>query len=347
MSIVVSTPQLDLERLGSWLETSVPSFHGLQGATRLVGGNSNPIWRLDAVSGRYILRTQPAGQLLKSAHALDREARVLAALHGTAVPVARLHVLCNDLDVIGVQFYLMDFVDGQVHREVGLPDVATERRRAVYLAALDVLVAIHRTDIASRGLGDFGRTGNYFERQLHRWSQQYGTAIPEGLPALDALIAALKRALPREPHRNVLLHGDCRLDNLMFQPGAAHVIAVLDWELSTLGHPLADVGQFLGVQELPPDYLLPGLAGLDRRQLGIPSQRELAYHYLRAMGMSPDIDLRFFKAFALFRQAAMAAGLLRRARDGTAVAESAFEFGRTTSVFAETGLRVLDSADAD
>lgn len=345
---VVSAPPLDLDRLGAWLQAQVPTFHGLLEAQRLVGGNSNPIWLLQADSGRYILRTQPAGELLKSAHALDREFRLLTALHGGAVPVPRIHVLCNDLGVAGVQFYLMDFIEGVVHRHVALPELPIGRRRAVYGAAIDSLAAIHRTDIDALGLADFGRPGNYFERQFHRWCQQYRTAMPEGDPEMERLIAALERAMPHGEHRVVLLHGDSRLDNLMFAPGDAgdpRVVAVLDWELSTLGHPLADLGQFLAVQSLPADYLLPGLAGVDRAAQGLPSETELREHYFRAMGESPVADLRFFKAFAMFRQAAMSAGLRRRAALGTAVAESALHFGLTMAVFARVGLDILDRSD--
>lgn len=345
MSRIVSTPPLDLPRLGAWLASQIPGFSGPLEAHRLVGGNSNLIWRLETAGGRFILRTQPAGQLLKSAHALDREVRVMSALQGSPVPVAKLHVLCNELDVIGVQFYLMDFIPGVVHREVTLPEVAVSRRAGIFEAALDTLLAIHHTDLAACGLCDFGRAGHYFERQLHRWTQQYRAALPECVPELDRLIVALQQALPEDDHLPVLLHGDSRLDNLMFDSDSDLVIAVLDWELSTLGHPLADLGQFLGVQELAPDYLLPGLYGVDRSALGIPSQREMAEHYLRGMGLDPQRDLRFYKAFAMFRQAAMSAGLLRRSREGTAVAESALAFGQTTDVFAVAGLRILDSAD--
>ena len=342
---VVSAPPLDPARLGAWLELHAEGFHGLRTVERFVGGNSNPIWRVAADSGRYILRTQPAGQLLKSAHALDREARILQALRASPVPVPRLRVLCNDLDVLGVQFYLMDQVDGVVHRHVGLPEVAPGRRGAMYAAAIDSLVAIHRSDIDALGLRDFGREGNYFERQLHRWTQQYRTAMPEGEPAMDALIGRLEAALPREAHPAVLLHGDSRMDNLMFDVRGERVLAVLDWELSTLGHPLADLGQFLAVQDLPPGYLLPGLRGVDRAALQLPTQAQLAARYLQAMAMDPATDLRFFKAFAMFRQAAMSAGLRRRAALGTAVAESARQFGDTMAVFAGTGLDILKSHD--
>ena len=342
---VVSTPPLDVDRLGAWLQQNVPGFRGLRDAQRLVGGNSNPIWRLQAASGPYILRTQPAGELLKSAHALDREFRLLSALHGSGVPVPRIHVLCNDLDVVGVQFYLMDFIDGVVHRHVALPDLPPARRRPVYHAAIDALAAIHRSDIDALGLRDFGRPGNYFERQLHRWGQQYRTAMLEGDPELERLIAALERAMPHGAHPVVLLHGDSRIDNLMFAAGEdadPRVVAVLDWELSTLGHPLADLGQFLAVQDLPADYLLPGLAGVDRAAQGLPDEAELRARYFGAMGQAPVADMRFFKAFAMFRQAAMSAGLRRRAALGTAVAESALQFGDTLGVFARTGLDILD-----
>jgi aminoglycoside phosphotransferase (APT) family kinase protein len=341
---VVGTPALELERLGRYLETHARGFRGLRSAERLVGGNSNPIWRLEADSGLYILRTQPAGQLLKSAHALDREVRVLSALYASCIPVPRL-LLCNDMSVVGVQFYLMDFIDGVIHRDMGLPDVPTEQRRACYDAAIDALAKIHRCDVAAFGLSGFGRPGNYFERQLHRWTRQYETAMPEGNAQMNALISRLQRLVPQGPHAVVLLHGDARLDNLMFDRVGARIIAVLDWELSTLGHPLADLGQFLAVQELPWDYLLPGLRGVDRRAQGLPSPMELAARYLEAMRMDPKTDLRFFKAFAMFRQAAMSAGLRRRAALGTAVSEGALAFGNTMHVFAQIGLDILDAPD--
>lgn len=344
MSTVVGIPALDLERLGRYLAAHVSTFHGLRGAYRFVGGNSNPIWRIEADSGRYILRTQPAGQLLKSAHALDREYRVISALAGSEVPVAATHVLCSDLEVIGVQFYLMDFVDGCVHRDVQLPELPVAERATIYASAIDMLATIHRVDLNALGLSDFGRPGHYFERQLHRWSTQYHSALPEGDPTVDRLIKALQQAMPADDEASVLLHGDSRLDNLMFDQDGRRIVAVFDWELSTLGHPLADLGQFLAVQELPPDYLLPGLAGLDRRVLGIPSADEQAQRYFENMGRAP-VNLRFYKAFAMFRQAAMSAGLRRRAELGTAVAESALFFGQTLDVFARVGLEILSERE--
>jgi aminoglycoside phosphotransferase (APT) family kinase protein len=339
---VVSAPPLDLARVGAWLETHVPSFRGPMSAERFVGGNSNPIWRVTAASGRYILRTQPAGQLLKSAHALDREVRVLQALRRSPVPVATVHVLCNDLDVTGVQFYLMDFVEGEVHRDPRMLEVERPRRAKLYDAAIDMLATIHAVDVDALGLRDFGRSGHYFERQLHRWTQQYRTAMVEGEPTMDALVEALKARIPADDLPPVMLHGDSRLDNLMFVPGTETVAAVLDWELSTLGHPLADLGQFLAVQALPSDYLLPGLAGIDRAAAGIPTVAEQAARYFAATGCAPR-DLRPYQGFAMFRQAAMSAGLKRRAEQGTAVAESALAFGNTMAVFAQVGLELLET----
>ncbi len=340
---VSSAPVLDLQRLGEWLELHVVSFHGLRSATRIVGGNSNPIWRVEADSGAYVLRTQPAGELLQSAHALDREYRVLSALAKSEVPVAPAHVLCNEMSVIGVQFYLMDFVDGRIHRDVRLGDVERERRRGVFDAAIGILAAIHRLDVARLGLSDFGRPGNYFERQLHRWVKQASVALPEGDAAFDALAAALRRSMPVDDRAPVLLHGDFRLDNLMFSRSQDRPVAVLDWELATLGHPLADLGQFLAVQAFPPEFLMPGLAGCDRNALGIPEEAQQAERYFSISGQAPA-DLSFYKAFALFRHAAMSAGLRRRALLGTAVSEQSLAFGNSVSFFAELGLDMLRSA---
>jgi aminoglycoside phosphotransferase (APT) family kinase protein len=343
---VVCAPPPDLPQLGRWLEQHVPDFRGLQRAERIVGGNSNPIWRLEADSGRYVLRTQPAGELLKSAHALDREVRVLQALRRSAVPVANVYVHCDDAQVIGVPFYLMDFVAGEVHRDPRMLALPPQRRAELYAAAIDMLATIHAQDIDALGLRDFGRAGHYFQRQLHRWTLQYRQALPEGEPTMDTLIAALEAEMPPDDEAPVLLHGDSRLDNLMFEHDSSRIAAVLDWELSTLGHPLADLGQFLAVQALPADYLLPGLAGIDRGALGIPGADEQADRYFGATGRRPR-ELRFFQGFAMFRQAAMSAGLKRRAELGTAVAESALQFGNTLDVFARTGLQLLrGEADA-
>lgn len=340
---VVSTPTPDWIALARWLETHADGFRGFQWAQRIVGGNSNPIWRIEAASGRYVLRTQPAGVLLKSAHALHREVRVLRALAGTAVPVAPVRAWCDDADVVGVCFYLMDCIDGEVHRDPRLPGLEPERRRAVYDAAISMLATVHAVDVDATGLRDFGRPGHYFQRQLHRWTEQVRSALPDGEPHLDALIAALEAAMPADDATPVLLHGDARLDNLMFVPDGDRIAAVLDWELSTLGHPLADLGQFLAVQALPSDYGLPGLAGIDRAVLGIPSAAEQAARYfdLRGQRTRSLADLRFFLGFAMFRQAAMSAGLKRRALLGTAVADSALYFGNTLDVFARTGLELL------
>lgn len=333
-------PAIDLGRLGGWLEENVAGFQGARSASRLTGGNSNPIWKLEADSGIYVLRTQPAGELLQSAHALDREYRVLSALGRSAVPVVPVRVLCNDLSVIGVQFYLMDFVDGRVNRDPRLADVPRERRRQVFATALDMLATIHRTDHVALGLGDFGRSGHYFERQLHRWTKQAAIALPEGDASFDALVTALRAAMPPDDRPAVLLHGDSRIDNLMFGRDGTCIVAVLDWELSTLGNPLADLGQFLAVQELPSDYFLPGLGGLDRTALGIPDEAEQAERYFAVSGQ-PAADMRFYKAFAMFRQAAMSAGLKRRALLGTALTNEALAFGNSLSVFADLGLEML------
>lgn len=333
-------PPIDLARLGSWLEHHVSGFRGARSVARLTGGNSNPIWKLEAASGTYVLRTQPGGELLQSAHALDREYLVLSSLMPSAIPVVPVRVICNDRSVIGVQFYLMDFVDGYVNRNPQLAGVSVDGRRRVFDAALDMLATIHRMDYAALGLGDFGRPGHYFERQLHRWTKQVATALPEGDASFDALVNALRAAMPPDDRAPVLLHGDARIDNLMFDKRVEHVDAVLDWELSTLGNPLADLGQFLAVQELPPDYLLPGLAGLDRQTMGIPSEEEQTRRYFASSGQ-PPADMRFYKAFAMFRQAAMSAGLKRRALMGTALTDEALAFGNSLSVFADIGLDIL------
>jgi aminoglycoside phosphotransferase (APT) family kinase protein len=257
------------------------------------------------------------------------------------VPVANVQVHCEDPGIIGVQFYVMDFVEGVVHRDLRLPDVPSGRRRAIYYAAIDMLARINRLDVDRLDLRSFGRPGHYFRRQLHRWKEQYKASLPDGDATTDRLILALESLMPDNDESPVLLHGDSRLDNLMFAPGAEQIVAVLDWELSTLGHPLADLGQFLAVQALPSDYLMPGLKHIDRSKESLPTATEQALRYFAATGLPPR-DMRFYQGFAMFRQAAMAAGLKRRAALGTAVNETALLFGDTMSVFAQTGLEILE-----
>ena len=328
--------------LGLYLEEYVAGFRGPVVASKFKGGQSNPTYLLEAASGKYVLRRKPPGVLLPSAHAVDREFRVLQALHGGPVPVAKPLHLCTDDTVIGSMFYLMDFVPGRVHWDPSLPDLAPAQRAAHYEAIIGTLAALHSLDPAAVGLGDFGKPGNYFARQLHRWTEQYRASETGAIPAMDALIERLPARCPADDGRVALVHGDFRIDNLMFAADAPQVLAVVDWELATLGHPLADLGYFCMALRLPRNPALPGLAGLDREALGVPSEAALLARYSELTGQPVPADWDFVLAFSFFRLAAIAQGVAKRARQGNASSDQAAQAGQMTALLASLGLAVLD-----
>ena len=327
--------------LAAYLEAHVPDFRGPLASTKFKGGQSNPTYRIDAASGTYVLRRKPPGQLLASAHAVDREFRVLTALHGGAVPVARPLHLCTDESVIGSMFYLMEFMDGRIFWDPSLPELAANARAAYFDALLGTLAALHQVDVGAVGLADYGKPGNYFARQISRWSEQYRASQTRKIPAMDALIDKLDARCPADDGTVALTHGDYRIDNLMFHPTEPRVIAVVDWELSTLGHPLADLGYFCMALRLPRNPALPGLAGLDRAELGIPDEASMLARYSELSGRPIPEDWPFVVAFSFFRLAAIAQGVAKRAQQGNASSEKAVQAGQMTELLAQTGLQTL------
>jgi aminoglycoside phosphotransferase (APT) family kinase protein len=333
---------LPTDRLAAYLEANVPGFRGPLTATKFRGGQSNPTYRIDAASGCYVLRRKPPGTLLASAHAVDREFRVLQALHGRGVPVAEPLHLCSDTSVIGSMFYLMGFVDGRIFWDPALPDIETSARRAYYDEIVRVLAAIHAVDVDAAGLGDYGRPGNYFERQVTRWSEQYRAAETTPVAAMERLIAALPQRCPADDGSRALVHGDFRIDNLIFHPQEPRVLAVVDWELSTLGHPLADLGYFCMALRLPRNPVIPGLDGMDRSALGVPDETELLANYAAASGRSAVPDWPFVLAFSFFRLAAIAQGVAKRALQGNASSEQATQAGQMVQLLADRGAALLE-----
>lgn len=327
--------------LAAYIEAHIDGFRGPLTATKFKGGQSNPTYRIDAASGTYVLRRKPPGPLLPSAHAVDREFRVLQALHGTSVPVAKPLHLCRDESVIGSMFYLMSFVDGRIFWDPSLPDMAAADRADIYLGIIDAMAALHTVDPVAVGLGDYGKPGNYFERQIKRWSEQYRASETRPIAAMDALIDALPARCPADDGVVALAHGDFRIDNLMFHPDEPRVIAIVDWELSTLGHPLADLGYFCMALRLPRNPALPGLAGLDRTALGIPDEAALLARYSQVSGRPIPVDWSFVLAFNFFRLAAIAQGVAKRAEQGNASSEQAMQAGRMTGMLATLGLEML------
>jgi aminoglycoside phosphotransferase (APT) family kinase protein len=328
------------ERLDRWLTEAAP---GLRPAAvrRLAGGQSNPVFLIEGPGERAVLRRKPPGPLLKLAHAVDREFRVLAALTATTVPVPRPIAYCADPDVLGTEFYLMAHVEGRVFDDPRLPDLTPAGRVAVFDAMAGALADLHALDPAAHGLADFGPQGDYFRRQIARWSRQYRATKTEPLADMDTLMVELERRPPADDGRRVLVHGDWRLDNLIWQGETPRIAAIVDWELSTLGHPTADVAQAVMQWRLPPGDGTRGLAGVDRAALGIPSDAAFVDRYAQASGTAPEGFDRAL-AFAFFRMAAILQGVKRRALDGNAAdPERGLRLGAQVPRFAALGRAAL------
>lgn len=310
---------LDIAALGSYLEAYILGFSGLREAKKFGSGQSNPTYRLIADSGDYVLRAKPPGQLLKSAHQVDREFRVMAALAGSAVPVPKMLHLSGEDSPIGRMFYVMEHVEGRIFWDPALPDAASNAERAaIYDAMNGTLAALHGVDVEAIGLADFGKPGSYFERQFARWTSQYRASETEAVPAMDRLIGWLEANTPADDGLVALVHGDYRLDNMIFAPDAPRVVAVLDWELSTLGHPYADIAYQCMQWRLPHATAFRGLGGIDRTALGLPSEEDYVAAYCRRRGIARIDNWNFFLAFSFFRLAAICQGVYKRALDGNA-----------------------------
>lgn len=317
---------IDIDRLAAYLAEALPGFAGPLAVRQFKGGQSNPTYLLTTPAHRYVLRKKPAGQLLPGAHMIEREYKVMRALKGTAVPVANVPLLCEDVTVIGTPFYVMDFLDGRVFRDPGLPGTDPAQRAAIYRAMSDTMAALHAVDWQAVGLADFGKPSGYLTRQINLWSKQYVGGKTHEIPAMDGLMAWLPANLPGD-ERTTISHGDFRLENLMFRPDRPEVLATLDWELATLGHPFADVAYNCMIWHLPADAShLPGLAGRPLPD-GIPTEADYIAGYCKAAGLSEIPDYNFYLAFSLFRFAAIAQGIYARWQAGNASAPNAEEAG--------------------
>lgn len=310
--------QLDTAAVEKYLSGVLPGFQGPITAEKTPTGQSNPTFLLSSPSGGYVLRRKPPGKLLKSAHAVDREFRVISALINTDVPVPRAFHLCEDENVIGSMFYVMERVEGRVIFDPALPGLDNDARTAMYDDMNRCLAALHMVDVDAVGLSDFGKPGSYFARQLSRWTKQYRASETETISEMDALIAWLERETPADDDRTSLVHGDYRIDNLIYAPDQPQVLAVLDWELSTLGHPIADLAYQRMQGRLPPGEVGRGLAGVDRKSFGIPSEREYIEMYMRRTGLTDIPELPFATAFSFFRICAILQGVKKRGLDGNA-----------------------------
>jgi aminoglycoside phosphotransferase (APT) family kinase protein len=327
----------DEAALARYLRGRIAGFNGSLMVEQFKGGQSNPTFLLTAGDQRCVLRRKPPGNLLPSAHAVDREFRVISALAGTDVPVARAHVLCEDVSVIGAMFYVMDYVEGRVLWDPQLPGLGNDQRRAHYAELGRVIAALHRVDFNAVGLSDYGKPGNYIERQVARWTKQYKAAETETIEAVDRLIDWLPARIP-PGDETAIVHGDYRFDNVIFHPSEPRILAVLDWELSTLGHPLVDFAYHCMTWRMQAAEGSRGLAGLDLHALGIPTEAEYLQTYLKTTGRTlpvSDEDWAYYMVFNMFRLVGILQGIMARALQGNASNAQALQAGRRARPLAE------------
>ncbi|TWX68071.1 phosphotransferase family protein [Colwellia demingiae] len=339
--------QLDIAALTHYLESYVEGFKGPIQLEKFSGGQSNPTFKVIAASGTYVLRRQPPGKLLKSAHAVDREYRVLSALAATDVPVAKVFHLCEDCDVIGSMFYLMEFLPGRIFWDSALPEASAnekpnEERAAIHQEIICVMAKLHNVDVEALGLTDYGKPGNYYQRQIKRWSIQYRASEIDKIEAMEQLMTWLQANMPADDGLVSIAHGDYRLDNVMFHPDKPEIIAILDWELSTLGHPYADLAYHCMQLRMPPESpASKGLMGIDRETLGIPSEQEIINLYCQLTGIEKIDHWPFYLAFCFFRLAAIAQGVAKRATQGNASSKQAEAAGNFVGPLAQMALQII------
>jgi aminoglycoside phosphotransferase (APT) family kinase protein len=342
----------DIGALQAWLQSHLPDFNGPLTIEQFKGGQSNPTFKLITPGSAYVMRSKPgpAAKLLPSAHAIEREYRVMAALTGRGVPVPDMLALCEDEAVIGRAFYIMSMVEGRVLWDQSLPGMGNTERAAIYDEMNRVIAALHSVDVEAAGLADYGKPGNYFERQIGRWGKQYIASITQPIVEMDRLMAWLPAHMPasaRDESKVSIVHGDYRLDNLAFHPTEARVLAVLDWELSTLGHPLADFSYHCMAWHIPPGAFR-GIAGLDHAALGIPLEVDYVKRYCERTGLTtPEAlatDWNFYLAYNLFRMAAILQGIAKRVEDGTASSAQARQAGAGARPLAALGWRFAQQA---
>ncbi|MEQ9562671.1 MAG: phosphotransferase family protein [Woeseiaceae bacterium] len=330
--------ELDAQRLQEYLADHVHGFTGPLEVKQFRGGQSNPTYLLRAASGQYVMRRKPPGNLLKSAHAVDREFRVISALHRVGFPVPKPLLLCEDESVAGTMFFIMEFVEGRVFWDLDLPGLERDERSAIYDNVNQTIADLHNLDYAALGLADYGKPGNYFARQISRWSKQYAASETSDIPEMNQLIEWLPQNIPDDDSSSIV-HGDFRLDNMILHPTEPRVIAVLDWELSTIGHPIGDFTYHLMSWQMPDIGIgSAGLKNSDLGALGIPSEEDYVTLYCERTGRSGGIPNRdFYAAYNFFRIAAILQGIAGRVRDGTAASAHAAKTAQAVAPLAELG----------
>ncbi len=334
--------QLELSTLEHYLKANISGFKGLHSAEKFSDGQSNPTFLLNADSGQYVLRRQPPGELLKSAHAVDREYRVIEALATTDVPVADACHLCEDRDVIGSIFYVMSYKQGRIFWNPAVPELDITQRGEIYKEMNRILARLHDVNVEAVGLADYGSPGNYFKRQIGRWSKQYMASETKTIKAMNQLMDWLPENLPADDGKISLIHGDYRIDNIIFHATEPRALALLDWELSTLGHPYADLAYQCMQWRMPDDAVIPGLGDVDRRQSGIPDEEEYVEQYCTRRGFNGIPDWNFYVVFSFFRFAAILQGVMKRAIDGNASSQKAFDYGALTPKLATMAVEMIE-----
>ena len=333
--------RFDEAALGRYLRELVAGYGGVMTVRQFEGGQSNPTFLLEAQGSQYVLRKQPPGQLLPSAHQVDREYRVMRALEHTAVPVPRMYCACDDPDIIGTKFYLMEMVEGRLLTDTLLPEFSNDERHVLYLELARIMAELHNVDVESVGLGEFGRPGNYYERQIGRWSKQYRASQTEEITAMDKLMRWLPENIP-EQRKTVIVHGDYRLGNTLIHPTEPRIVTVLDWELSTLGDGLADLG-YLCQEYYADAYTSVGLASVDPQSLGIPSEEEFVAEYCRHAGIERIDNWLFYVIYNMFRSAGIVQGVYKRGIDGNASSDKALEYKEVARLRAERAWKLVET----
>ena len=339
MSLSVHT--FDKKKLSDYLENHIPEFQGPIQSTKFKTGQSNPTFLIKTNNKKFVLRKKPPGKLLPSAHAVDREFKVLKALHATNVPVPQVFHLCEDDTVVGSMFYIMEYIEGRIFWDPTLPEVDHTNRGKIYEATNEVLAYLHQVNVEKVGLLDFGKPGSYFERQVSRWVRQYRSAETEVYTDVEDLIIWLDENTPKDDGVISLVHGDYRLYNIIFDYETPEILAVLDWELSTLGHPYADLAYQCLQWYLPKMGITPGLDEIDIHKLGIPSEQEYIKSYCEKMGIDGIPNWSFYLAFGFFRIAGIAQGVYKRSLQGNASAENAMELGAAVPILGKLGMEII------
>ncbi len=332
--------RFDEKALTLYLWDHLPGFVAPLTVRQFAGGQSNPTFIIDTAQKRYVLRKKPPGQLLPSAHQVEREYRIMKALKKTEVAVPAVHLLCEDASVIGTNFFIMDYLPGRIFRDPRLPGLLPEERKSLYDAMNKAMAQLHRVDWQALGLSDFGKKEGFIARQISRWAKQYEAAKSDEIESMNKLIAWLPQHIPAGDEsgaETAIVHGDFRLENLVFDPEKAEVLGILDWELSTLGNPLADLGYSCALYHLPAEAVgLPGLHGVSLEKLGIPSEEEYLRAYCQRTARGTIPEHKFFVIFSLFRLASIAQGVMSRAKQGIASSAQAERVGRMTELLADT-----------